>query len=397
MGDLRADLVELARHAAEQGAARRVLAGEPPGQHLDLAAGHVEPLGERLGRLRAGLLERGPALLDHRQHRLALRLEPGARLVDRFGGARHRAVDRRVHLRRGLVHPLGGGAGAAFDPRDMGAEPLRRAAGHLVGLAAARGQRRELAVERAGLLVRGEARPASSPRRRRAPAPRPWADRSSARRYRPAPPRRPWSSACALRSSSAVSRASVLGDPADPVGGLVAEAHQPRRFLAQRRAILGESAPRPRRARSRAPRSRARIAVTASVKRARLAPRAAPEHQPEQADQDQRRAERRRPADPGRQARPRPGQAQRIAGRADPAQSEQDQQAGEDPARPSAAARARPRYPRCGSRRRRPAPPTASRRATRSRRSCGCASRALCPHAHGRRFVPLWAGYETAR
>ena len=77
MGDLAADLVELAGDPAEQGAARLVLAGEPAGKHLDLLAGHVEPLGEALGGLGAGLLERGPALLDHREHRLALRLEPG--------------------------------------------------------------------------------------------------------------------------------------------------------------------------------------------------------------------------------------------------------------------------------------------------------------------------------
>ena len=59
---------------------------------------------------------------------------------------------------RRLVHPLGGRAGAAFDPGDMGAEPLRGAARDLVGLAALGGQRGELAFERAGLLVRGEAR-----------------------------------------------------------------------------------------------------------------------------------------------------------------------------------------------------------------------------------------------
>jgi hypothetical protein len=68
-------------------------------------------------------------------------------LVDRLGGPRHRAVDRAVHLRRGLAHPLGGGTGAALDPRDMGAEPLRRAA-DLVRLAAARGERGELAFQR---------------------------------------------------------------------------------------------------------------------------------------------------------------------------------------------------------------------------------------------------------
>ena len=156
-----------------------------------LLPGHVEPLGERLGRLGAGLLEGGPALLDHRQHRLALRLEARRAPVDRFGRLGHRAVDRGVHLRRRLVHPLGRGAGAAFDPGDMGAEPLRRAARHLVRLAAAARPAR-----RAGLRARRPARarrgrPASSPRRRRAPAPRPWADRSSARRHRSAPLRRP--------------------------------------------------------------------------------------------------------------------------------------------------------------------------------------------------------------
>ena len=39
----------------------------------------------------------------------------------------------------------------------MGAEPLRRAAGRLVRLAAARGERGELAFQRHRLLVRGEA------------------------------------------------------------------------------------------------------------------------------------------------------------------------------------------------------------------------------------------------
>ena len=135
MGDLDADLVDLAGDAGEQGAAGRVLAGEPSGQHLDLAAGRVEPLGEAARRLGAGFLESRPALLDHRQHRLALRFEPGARLVDRFCGPRHRSVDRRVHLRRGLAHPLRRRAGAAFDPGDVRAEPLRGAAGHFVRLA----------------------------------------------------------------------------------------------------------------------------------------------------------------------------------------------------------------------------------------------------------------------
>ena len=38
----------------------------------------------------------------------------------------------------------------------MRGEPLRGAADHLVGLAAARDQRRQLAFERAGLLMRAE-------------------------------------------------------------------------------------------------------------------------------------------------------------------------------------------------------------------------------------------------
>ena len=131
---------------------------QPAGEHLDLLAGEVEPLGEAARGLRAGLLERRPALLDHRQHRLALRLEAGARLVDRLRRSRHRAVDRGLHLRRGLVHPARRRFGAALDPGDMGAEPLRRAAGALVGLARPRAQRRELAFERGRLLVRAEAR-----------------------------------------------------------------------------------------------------------------------------------------------------------------------------------------------------------------------------------------------
>ena len=45
---------------------------------------------------------------------------------------------------------------AAFDPGDMGAEPLRGAADTLVRLAAAGGERGELAFERAGLPVGGE-------------------------------------------------------------------------------------------------------------------------------------------------------------------------------------------------------------------------------------------------
>ena len=157
MGDLGADLVELARHPAQEGTAGRVLAGEAPGQRLDLAAGHVEPLGDAARCFGAGFLERRPALLDHRQRRLALRLEAGAGHVDRFGAL---ASSRRprLPLLRGLVHPLGGGAGAAFDARDMGAEPLRGAACDLVRLAALGGQSGELALERTRLLMGGEAR-----------------------------------------------------------------------------------------------------------------------------------------------------------------------------------------------------------------------------------------------
>ncbi len=78
-----------------------------------------------------------------------------------------------------------------------------------------------------------------------------------------------------------------------------------------------------------------------SVKRARLAPRAPPEDQPDQADQDQRRAERRRPADPGRQARPRPGQRQRIADAPIQPSASRISRPGEDAARrrPALAAR----------------------------------------------------------
>ena len=187
--------------------------------------------------------KRGPALLDHRQHALALRLEARARLIDRFGRPLHRAVDRRVHLRRRLVHPLRRRAGAAFDPGDMGAEPLRRAADRLVRLAAlARPARR------AGFPAPPPARARRGPP---ASSPRPTARACSSALGRslistPISTRAvaaALSSACALRSSSAVSRRDRMGHPAEPVRRFVAEAHQPRRFLAQRRAILRRAAP----------------------------------------------------------------------------------------------------------------------------------------------------------
>jgi len=147
----------MAGDVAKQGPARLILGGETPGQHFDLLAGKVEPFGKSLGGLGAGLFEGGPALLDHREHGLALRLEALARLVYRLRRPLHRSIDCAVHLGRRLDHAFSGGAGAALDPGDMRAEPLRGSARRLVRLAAARGERGELAFQRQRLLVRAEA------------------------------------------------------------------------------------------------------------------------------------------------------------------------------------------------------------------------------------------------
>ena len=256
-GDLGVDLVELAGECRRAGCwlAASWLASWPASISI-LRAGLSSRSASALAGVGAGLLERGAALLDHRQHRLALRLEARARLVDRLGGPRHRAVDRGVHLRRRLVHPLGGRAGAALDPRDMGAEPLRGAADHLVGLAAARGERGELAFQRRRLLVGGEAgllhRLGGGARLLLGP-------RQIAHQHADIDPRA-LAAAGVERLRLAVElgglAGEMLGDPAEPVRRLVAEAHQPRRFLAQRGAILLEPRRDDRRARSPAPGSR---------------------------------------------------------------------------------------------------------------------------------------------
>ena len=156
--DLRLDLAELRRQPFGQPGARLILAREMAGERFDRAARLVSRADHASGRLRrSGALERGAALLDHRQHRLALRVQAGARLLDRFGGATHRAIDGDVHRRRRLVDPLGRRSGAGLEPRNLRAEPLRRAAQRLVRLASARGERREMAFQRRRLLVRGEA------------------------------------------------------------------------------------------------------------------------------------------------------------------------------------------------------------------------------------------------
>ena len=87
----------------------------------------------------------------------------------------------------------------------MGAEPLRGAADHLVGLAAARGERRQLAFERRRLLMGAEAGLLHrlGDRAGLLLGARQVADQHADIDPRSSPPR--LSSACALRSSSAVS------------------------------------------------------------------------------------------------------------------------------------------------------------------------------------------------
>ena len=205
-GDLRVDLAELRGRGRDQRLARRVLRRQPPGQHLDLRRRPVEPLGEAAAGVDAGLLEGGAALLDHRQHRLALSLEA------RRGPGR--PIRRRAPSRRRPRRSSG-------PPPDPSARRRRRCCFR----SARPGRRAAARRRRPSRRPRGRARraprawpssaaacswalspAASSLRRRRAPAPRRAAGRSSARRYRPGPWRRHASSACALRSSSAVSR-----------------------------------------------------------------------------------------------------------------------------------------------------------------------------------------------
>ena len=99
-----------------------------------------------------------------------------------------------------------------------------------------------------------------------------------------------------------------MGDPAEPVGRLVAERHQPRRFLAERARDFPASRPATMASTLSSAWLSRRIAATARVKRSVSRRERAAEDQPEQGEQDQRRADRRRPSR-SRRSRLGPGQA----------------------------------------------------------------------------------------
>ncbi len=253
-----------ARDAGDQGAAGRVLAGEPAGEHLDLAAGHVEPLGERRaspprrparrrpGSARSSPASPGPAPRARRapgrpiRRPRAIAPSTAASICAAASSIRSAAAPAPLSIR------------ATWAPSRCAAPPATSSASR-----PARGERRELAFERAGLLMRGEA---GLLHRLGGGARLLLGLGQVADQHADIDPRRfgrRVSSACALRSSSARLAGEVMGDPAEPVGGFVAEAHQPRRFLARAPRDCPRAAPRRWRARSRAPGSRARIAVTA--------------------------------------------------------------------------------------------------------------------------------------
>ena len=255
-----------------------------------------------------------------------------------------------------------------FDPRDLRAEPLRRAAGLLVGLAAARLQRGELAFERAGLFERAEAgrlhRLGGGARLRLGfgQVAHQHAD-IGARAFR-----RRVERLRALFEAAGFLR-EVMRDPAKPVGRLVAERHQPRGLLGERGAIgLDPVADARQHALERAALlAHRRYRADESLG---LHPRAAPEDQPDERDEDQRRADRGRPADPGDQALARPGPAQSKAGKPKPAERDEDQQGAEEQSGPSAAAVSIRRPARRRIRRKRE--PAAAVSALSG--GCGCAS-----------------------
>ena len=97
-------------------------------------------------------------MLDPGEHGRALRFQPGPGRLDRLGGAGEGVVDGGAERSRRLLDPLARRSRAAFDPCDMGAEPLCRRSDRLVGLAAPRGEGGELAFERACLLMGAEPR-----------------------------------------------------------------------------------------------------------------------------------------------------------------------------------------------------------------------------------------------
>ena len=97
---------------------------------------------ERVGRFDAGPADAGRGLVDQRRDRR--RLDVDARRGFRRASAAVRsssASSAPEKLRFGLVDPRRGGRAGAFDLGQMGDQPLRCRADHLVGLASALGQR----------------------------------------------------------------------------------------------------------------------------------------------------------------------------------------------------------------------------------------------------------------
>lgn len=318
------ELAQLLGKAGNQGMAGGVLGGNMTGQLLNLATDRVEPLAEVAGRFLTGTVQCGTALLDRRQYGGGLCLKSGPGGIDRFGGARHGAIHCRRHAGRSFAHAGGGGGAAAFNLRDMGGHALGGATQHFIGLAATRGDRRQLRLERAGMAVGGEAcilhrlgDGACLLFRSRQIVEEDANVESRGRR------------GAFQRRCLAIEAATLLGeivsDASQPVGRLVAQGHQPFRLAAQAGMVfldpVGDDLQhrlqrigfRPHR------RDGAHEAVC-------LDPRRAAEQQPEEAEQHQRTGE---GADPGNDI----GKARLGAALPDhpprrraPAQAKQDQQ-----------------------------------------------------------------------
>ena len=285
MGDLLADLVDLAGDIAEQGPARLILGRQAAGQHLDLLPGKVEPLGKTLGGLGAGLLEGGPALLDHRQHGLALRFE-AVRAWSTDSAARSIApstapfICAAASFIRSAAAPAPLSIRAICAPSRCAEPPAASSASRLRAVSAA-----SWLSSATGLLVRAEARLLH---RLGGGARLLLGLGQIAHQHADIDPRGGGRLVERLRLAVELAgfAGELLGDPAEPVGRFVAEAHQPRQFLAQRRAILGELGG------DDGEHGFERFALLAhrahrGGEAPGFAPRAAAEDQPGQADQDQ--------------------------------------------------------------------------------------------------------------
>jgi hypothetical protein len=305
----------------------RVLSRELAGQRLHAGADRIEPQRQIAGGVLACLIQRGPVMVDRRQHRRGLCVEAGTGGIDRLRRPLHGRVDRSGHSGRGFAHARRSRRGAAVDARDMRRQALRSPSEHLVGFAAACRQGGELCLQAARLAVGGEPRFLHRLRHRARLLLR---SGQIVEQDADIDPRRRGSRVERRRLAIEIRRLlrEIIGHPPKPVRRLVPERHQPFRLAAQARMVFLD----PRR--DDGEHAFQRIALRPHLpdgagETLRLAPGRPPEPQPEQGKQGERRTRRRGPGNQGGKVEPGPGGPQRPAGGGDPCDCEQGKQCSE--------------------------------------------------------------------